>query len=158
MARGSAHVELKGPLAVAIRRSPNAKVTGLLVVEAFEQSTDPKDGLAAVGVEMKRGKAVLFKRVGKDFGTQNGIRYKPGTVVKAPDWDSGTAECGGGLHFCGDPRGGDLFRSNEGDRYVACEVAVKDIVVHARASYPDKVKAPRCKVLFECDREGKAVS
>ena len=64
VARGSAHVEAKGPLAVAIRRSPNAKVIGLLVVEAFEQSTDPKAWLKAVGAKVSRGKAILYKRTG----------------------------------------------------------------------------------------------
>ena len=81
----------------------------------------------------------------------------PGTTVEAPDWDGGNHECGGGLHFCGDPAACDLFRDKEGDRYVACEVAVADIVVHARADYPDKIKAPRCKALYEVDRDGNRI-
>jgi len=52
---------------------------------------------------------------------------------------------------------GDLFRESDGDRYVACEVAVADIVVHARPDYPDKIKARRCKVLYEVDREGNRI-
>jgi len=157
VARDSAHVVAKGPLAVAIRRSPNAKVTGLLVVEAFEQSTDPKVWLKAVGAKVSRGKAILYKRTGPEFETQRGIRYVPGTEVEAPDWDGGNHECGGGLHFCGATVACDLFRESDGDRYVACEVAVADIVVHARAVYPDKIKAPRCKALYEVDREGKRI-
>ena len=157
VARGSAHVEAKGPLAVAIRRSPNAKVSGLLVVQAFEQSTEPMDWLKSVGAKVSRGKAILYKRTGPEFETQYGIRYVPGTGVEAPDWDGGNHECGGGLHFCGDPAACDLFRDKEGDRYVACEVVVADIVVHARPDYPDKIKARRCKVLYEVDREGNRI-
>ena len=128
-----------------------------MVVEAFEQSTEPKDWLKAVGAKVSRGKGILYKRTGPDFQTQNGIRYLPGTEVEAPDWDGGNHECGGGLHFCGDPAACDLFRGGEGDRYVACEVAIADIVVHARPDYPDKIKARRCRVLYEVDRDGKRI-
>jgi hypothetical protein len=157
VAWGSAHVVAKSPLSVVIRRSPSAKVTGRLVVDAFEQSTDPADWLRATGVKVRRGAAVLYKRVGSDWHTRNGVYYVPGTEVEAKDWDPGP-ECGNGLHFCADPAGGDLFREDEGDRYVACDVAVADIVVHARPNYPDKVKARRCRVLYECDRNGKKIS
>ena len=50
-----------------------------------------------------------------------------------------------------------LAAAGEGDRYVACEVAVADIVVHARPDYPDKIKARRCKALYEVDREGNRI-
>ena len=154
---GSASAVLWSPLAVCIRRDPRTKATGRLVVDAYEQSTEPRDWLAAVGAKVKTGKAVLYKRVAADYLTRNDISYVPGTEVEAPDWDGGIAECGGGLHFVADPRGGDMFRDGEGDRYVACEVALADIVVHARPDYPDKVKARRCRVLYEVDRNGKRI-
>ena len=73
--------------------------------------------------------------------------------VEAPDWDP-KPECGGGLHFCINPAGCDDFRDGVEDRYVACLVDPKDIVVHPNPKYPDKIKVKKCKVLYECDREG----
>jgi hypothetical protein len=102
-------------------------------------------------------KAVLYKRTDHEFKTTNGIHYIVGSLVEAPDWDR-RPECGGGLHFCIDPAGCDAFRDGKEDRYVACLVDPKDIVVHAQPEYPDKIKVKKCKVLYECDREGKKIS
>ena len=103
---------------------------------------------------MEGGKAILYKRTDANFRTRNDFEYPIGKMVEAPDWDP-DPECGGGLNFCVDPGGCDAFRDGENDKYIACQVNIKDIVVHAKPQYPDKIKAKKCLVLYECDREGK---
>jgi hypothetical protein len=110
------------------------------------------------GSEIKRGIATLYKGVDDDFATSNsrsvGIFYKPGAKPKAPDWDGGVKECGGGLHFWPRPH------FAEGCRHiVACPVKLAEIVVHKNASMPEKVKAPRvCGAIYEVDRDGNRLS
>ena len=109
------------------------------------------------GVEIKRGNAILYKGVDDDFATSNsrpvGIFYKPGSKPKAPDWDGGEKECGGGLHFWPHPHFAD-----DSAHIVACPVKLSEIVVHKNPSYPEKVKAPRvCGKIYEVDLSGNPI-
>lgn len=47
--------------------------------------------------------------------------------------------------------------ANEAKRFVACKVAIKDIAVHKDAQYPDKIKAQKCRNLYECDLDGNKI-
>ena len=101
-----------------------------------------------------------FKAVGDDWCSTNRtpagkrISYKPGTKPKAPDWDGGGAECGGGLHFSPSPHHALEFNP-EATRFVGCPVLVSEIVVHPNGVYPSKVKAPRVYgKCFEVDLDG----
>ena len=111
------------------------------------------------GIEVTDGVAVLFKAVGDDWCSANmtpagkRISYKPGSKPKAPDWDGGKAECGGGLHFSPSPHQA-LGFNTEATRFVGCPVRVDEIVIHPDGMYPDKVKAPRCGPCFEVDLDG----
>jgi len=164
-ARESAHVVARSPLAVLVARSQTPVLKGGIIVNAYEQSTDPAAWLEAVQAEMlDEGMALLYKRTADDFGTRppdgsnQRVSYLPDTEVIAPDWDpSPERECGRGLHLCPTPACCDQFRSDCGDRYVACAVAVADILVHPQPEYPGKIRARSCRVLYECDREGKRI-
>jgi hypothetical protein len=109
------------------------------------------------GVEVKDGIATLFKAVSNDFKSGYGFDYAPGTEPKAPDWDGGEAECGGGLHFSPRPVQALQFMP-EAKRFVACPVKLDEIAVHENAIYPDKVKAPGCCApVWECDIDGNRI-
>jgi hypothetical protein len=117
----------------------------------------PKDGQSwceYYGVPVKNGKAILFKVVDKNLRSFRGLVYKIGSRVKSCEWDE--EECSHGLHFV--PR---VFMANEfaqaldSLRYIACEVLVKDLLVFPFGSYPNKAKAPSCKVLYEVDEDGR---
>ena len=155
----NASAEGQSALAVIIRRTPEVVVTGGLVVDAFEQPTDAREWARLVNAVTGESPdtIVLYKRTSADYSTRNNIRYVPGTEVVAPDWDGGVAECGGGLHLCPHAAQCDQFRSSDGDRYVACEVALADIAVHAQPQFPDKVKARAVRVLYECNRDGSRI-
>ena len=109
------------------------------------------------GVNPKNGVAVLFKAVGKDFKSKRGMLYAPGSKPKAPDWDGGEEECGGGLHFSPHPFMALKF-DYDAVKFVGCPVKVSEIVVHKKAQYPDKVKAPRVfGPCFEVDIDGNPI-
>ena len=113
------------------------------------------------GVVANRGMVTLYKAVDDDYATEHsrraGIFYKPGNKPKAPDWDGGVAECGGGLHFCPSPSLARGFNESA-TRYVACPVKASEIVVHENAQYPQKVKAPRVAgAIYEVDAFGEKV-
>ena len=108
----------------------------------------------------QRGKLILFKRVSKDFqtqeGTDNETLWRPGSVVEHPDWSPKHQECGEGkYHACASPFFCDQYRSSVGDRYVAIEVAARDTYVWPHAQHPHKIAFRKGRVLYECDAEGK---
>jgi len=104
------------------------------------------------------GTVILFKAVRQDFRSEMGEDYSPGLVPRASDWDGGEAECGGGLHFCPHPALALTF-DTKATRFVACPVALSDIAVHEKPTYPSKVKAAGCCApTWECDRFGRPVA
>ena len=110
------------------------------------------------GIPTVKGVAVLFKAVGDNFYSPRGGDYTPGTVPVAPDWDGGTAECGGGYHYSPTPAMALSFNSGA-TKFVACPVRVKDIAVHPDGQFPEKVKAPGCCApCWECDIDGARIA
>jgi hypothetical protein len=113
------------------------------------------------GVEQSRGSVILFKRVSKDFKTQEGTSnetlWTVGSTLEHPDWNPTARECGPGkFHACSRAYFCDQFRSEPGDRYVAIKIAVDDLHVwDENPEYPHKVAFRKGKVLFECDSFGK---
>jgi hypothetical protein len=113
------------------------------------------------GVEVKDDVAVLYKGLDNDYSTDNGRRngvfYRPGTIPVAPDWDGGETECGHGLHFSPTPAMTLQFNPSA-TRFVACPVALTDMVVHPDGKYPNKVKARACAApVWEVDRLGEKI-
>ncbi len=113
------------------------------------------------GVEVKDGVAILYKGTDDDYSTfcarSADIYYRPGETPRAPDWDNGKKECGGGLHFSPTPFHVFEFRCDV-SHFIACPVRVDEIVVHYPAGYPEKVKAPRVyKPCYEVDINGNLI-
>lgn len=131
------------------------KITGGVVVRQSSHPKSAKDWCEDFGVEVSRGTAYLFKGLQADFTSPHNLSYAPGTTPVAPDWDGGTRECGGGLHFSPHPTLTHRY-IDDPKHYVRCPVKLTDIAVHVRADYPDKVKAPKCcGPVEECDIDGK---
>jgi hypothetical protein len=155
----SSSAELWSLFAAAILRDKTCKATGGKAkqrIALLSQPTAPREWLELVGARMNGRNAILYKRTSENFTTAKNFLYTIGKIAEAPDWNP-KPECGGGLHFCISPAGCDAFRDGKDDRYIACLVDPKDIVIHAQPEYPDKIKAKKCKVLYECDREGKQI-
>ena len=138
--------------AVVMRYNPAAKVRGGRILEMPRPQT-AAEWCEFYGVEIRKGGkyskrlagkdvAILFKAVKDGYVSGRGVCYRPGSKPKAPDWDGGRAECGGGLHFSPHPKMARDFCPGA-KHYVACPVLVKDIVVHPDGNMPYKVKAPR---------------
>jgi hypothetical protein len=114
------------------------------------------------GVE-KAATLTLYKRVSKDFKTQEGEKNKTqwniGDVVECKDWNPKDDECGQGkFHACSRPYFCDEFRDTRGDKYIAIEVAKKDVYEWKKnPQFPHKIGFRKGKVLCECDRFGKKI-
>jgi hypothetical protein len=106
------------------------------------------------GVPIRRGKVVLYKVVDGNLRSSQGTAYPIGGTVESDGWDE--LECSSGLHFspCVAMTNGFAVDDWPKRRYIACEVAVKDLLVFPNGSFPHKAKAPSCKVLYEVDEDG----
>ena len=105
---------------------------------------------------------VLFKRVSKDFKTQEGTTnetlWSVGSMVECKDWNPKEKECGKGkFHACAKPYLADEFRSNKGDKYIAIKIDKADLYSWSKPAYPHKIAFRKGKVLYECDRYGERV-
>jgi hypothetical protein len=131
-------------------KSKTAHIQKYKDVEWFERN----------GVE-KKNKVILYKKVSKDFKTQenttNETIWKIGATLTHPNWKPETSECGEyKYHACSRPYFCDEFRNKVGDRYIAVEIALKDLYEWKNnPSYPYKIGFRKGKVLYECNRFGK---
>jgi hypothetical protein len=117
--------------------------------------SSPAKWCAYYGLPVREGVVALYKAVRKNWHSRHGGDYTPGTVPRAPDWDGGKAECGGGYHFSPHPAMALAF-DLEATKFVACPVALAEIAVHPDGDYPEKVKAAGCcGPVVECDRFGR---
>ncbi len=110
------------------------------------------------GIEDKKT-VILFKRVSTDLKTQertpNETLWTIGETLTHAAWNPALQECGEGkFHACSQAYFCDEFRSIEGDRYIAVEVAKKDLYAWKNPQYPHKIAFRAGKVLYECDRYG----
>ncbi len=112
--------------------------------------TNAQDWCDYYGVETKRGRATVYKAVDDNYLSGYKTSYKPGAKPSAPDWLA-NKECGNGLHFSPRPYMA-LRYATEATKFVACTVAVKDMVI-----LDDKCKAPKCNVLREVDQDGEPI-
>jgi len=55
------------------------------------------------GVHVAEGIAYLYKAVNRQWTTDRGVDYSPGSTPESPDWDPDWRNCGYGLHFCARP-------------------------------------------------------
>jgi len=149
---GNSHAKGNSPYSTGIIKSPEAKMQGGNI--HGNKVIPAREWLEKCGVEVKRGYAILFKSVKKDFTTQNNITFKPRTKHEAPDWDINfKEECGKGIHYCPTVAQCRLFR-DEGV-YMACRVKVSDMAdLPAYANYPDKIRAKSGYTLYRVNENG----
>ena len=126
------------------------------------QKYKPLSYIDREGIPVRNASIVLFKRVSHDFKTQentvNETLWKLNTTVMHSHWEPTINECGSGkFHACSRPYFCDMFRSIIGDRYIAIEIAKKDLYEWPNATYPHKIAFRMGKVLFECDRFGNKI-
>ena len=158
-ASGSATVTASKFVAVHLF-GKTVKVSGGVQIVVPDLLT-PADFCDYHGVEATDGIVTLYKGVDDDYSTSNArsrkIAYLPGTQPEAADFEP-TAVCGHGLHFCARPA--HTLRYNMGaSRFVACPVALADLVVVDPGPNADKAKAPRVVgPIVEVDIDGKPVA
>jgi hypothetical protein len=103
---------------------------------------------------------VLFKKVSKDFktqeGTENETTWTIGTTLTVPNWNPISEYGPGKFHACSRPYFCDGFRNKTGDRYVAVSIKLEDLHEWKDTpQYPHKISFKTGTVLYECDRFGK---
>ena len=114
------------------------------------------------GIE-KKDRIILYKKVSKDFLTQennlNKTLWFVGSIVEHNNWEPEKEECGDGkFHACSRPFFCDEFRNEIGDKYITIEIALEDIYVWEKnPQYPHKIAFKKGKVLYECDNLGKEI-
>jgi len=154
----SSHAEGHGPYpAIHVLSSAASAVGGIIIPVAAP--TSPAEWCDYYGIAVLSGIAVLYKAVCDDYLSAHGVSYRPGASPPvAADWDGGTAECGGGLHFSPHPAMAGGFDSSA-TRYVACPVALSEMRPPRETDeYPNKIKARRvCGPIVEVDRLGRAI-
>jgi hypothetical protein len=136
-----------------------AEATGLGKINVFK-SNIPRDGsvekwITSEFVKVEKGFATLYKRVSREFrtqeGTENETLWLPGTRVEHANWNPGEEECGAGkFHACSRPYFCDRFRNGPGDKYIVIKVEVEDLVAWKNAVYPHKIAFRRGEVIGEC--------
>src|SRR5664280_1353532 len=114
------------------------------------------------GIKPEKGFVVLYKKVSKDFYTQensvNQTLWNIGSTVTHPDWRPTIKECGEGkFHACSRPYFCDEFRDNTGERYIAVKIKVSDLYEWKTPSYPHKIAFREGTVLYECNKYGKKI-
>jgi hypothetical protein len=144
---------------VAVQRHPDRgyghpTVKGGVLIDIPAIKT-PQDFCDFYGLKPTRGSVVLYKGVSDDFKSRHGASYQPGKSTMCADWSKEPC-CGNGLHFSPRPW---MARKYAPDctRFVACRVKLTEVVVIVDYGTADKVKAPSCRVLFECDEDGQEI-
>jgi len=115
--------------------------------------------LEKVKLEIKYGSVILYKRVSKDFKTQEGTKnetiWSIGTALEHPAWKPDIEECGEGkYHACSRAKFCDEFRDKSGDRYIKIEVRIEDMYAWENPIYPSKIAFRKGIVLGECNKDG----
>jgi len=110
-------------------------------------------------LEIKDGSVILYKRVSKDFKTQEGTAnetiWSIGTALEHPAWKPDGEECGEGkYHACSRTKFCDEFRDKSDDRYIKLQVKIEDMYAWENPFYPSKVAFRKGIVLGECNQAG----
>jgi hypothetical protein len=157
VARDSSHVEAATKYvgihlhSRAVRVDGNGTIIDCINIDL----SDPERWCEYHGVEIADGIAYVFKAVNREWTTDRGTDYSPGSLPEAADWDAGWLDCGRGLHFCNHPlRSLDFLGGRVEDaRFLKCGVRLDEMV-----TLDDKAKARRVVVgCVEVDRYGRPV-
>jgi hypothetical protein len=111
------------------------------------------------GIKKEKGTVILYKKVSKDFKTQEGTKNETlwtiGSTVTHTDWQPTISECGKGkFHACSRPYFCDEFRDARGDRYISIKIKIVDLFEWEKPEYPHKISFREGKVLYEVDKYG----
>lgn len=134
------------------KKSKNVKVQWIKPVGWFENN----------GVE-KKSKVILYKRVSKDFKTQeetpNETLWVIGSTVDHPSWNPSSGECGEGkFHACSKPYFCDEFRNEkQDDKYIAIQINLQDLYEWKNPQYPHKIAFKKGKILYEVNKWGEKI-
>ncbi len=110
-------------------------------------------------VEISGDNVILYKRVSKDFKTQENTKnetvWTVGRIIEHPNWNPAKEECGEGkYHACAKPIFCNGYRNIEGDRYIAIQVCKQDLYAWETPNHPRKISFRKGVVLYECDEDG----
>ena len=130
------------------------------IIQGIVKDGKTKNWLDLEGVEIKNNTVILFKRVSKDFKTQenteNETIWNIGDILIHKSWEPKIQECGKNkFHACSHSYFCDDFRDNKDDKYIAIEIKVKDLYSWPNPQYPHKIAFRAGKVLYQCDKNGK---
>ena len=133
------------------KKSENATIITPKQLDFFENN----------GIE-KKEKIILYKKVSKDFKTQentsNETLWSVGSTIEHLSWNPEISECGEGkFHACSRPYFCDEFRSEKEDIYIAIEIELKDTYQWKNPEYPHKIAFRKGLVLYQCDKFGKKI-
>ena len=108
-------------------------------------------------VETKGNKFYLYKKVSKDFKTQENTKnetvWKIGSTLDHPNWNPEKDECGEGkFHACAFPHWCDRFRNITGDRYIKIEINKEDLFEWKTPNYPQKIGFRKGTVIKEVEK------
>ena len=157
--KGFSHGTIKGKCKTKAILDVNAYVVLLQGAEAIGGTykivdiSTPENWCGYYGVEIKDGKALVFKALDENFKSYHGnCYYTPGSLPIAEDWDEGQVECGKGLHFSPTPLMARSFRQ-EATKFVGCWIDLKEVrSTKDSDQYPEKIKAKRVvEPCFEVD-------
>ena len=114
-------------------------------------------------VEKVNGTAIIYKRVSKEFKTQEKTPRETlwaiGSTLTHTKPDLKGEECGAGkFHGVSHPYFGDDFRSEKDDRYIAIRVRIRDTHAWPNPQYPHKIGFSKGTVLYECNHMGKQIT
>jgi hypothetical protein len=127
--------------------------------QAIIQRVKPQGWFELNGIT-KKERVILYKRVSKDFKTQentpNETLWIIGSTVEHPNWNPQDSECGEGkFHACSRPYFCNEFRDGRIDKYIAIQINRKDVFEWKNnPNYPHKIGFRKGLVLFECDQYG----
>ena len=132
-----------------------------VVTPQYTWSTE--EYLDKYGIDNQQGFVILYKRVSKDWKTQEGTENETiwaiGERLIHQNWQPETSECGEyKFHACATPFFCDQFRTTIGDRYIAVKIKVKDLYAWKNPTYPTKIAFRAGTVLYECDSNGNQIT
>jgi hypothetical protein len=134
--------------ATVYQHTNRPKITGGQIIRVPE-TVSPAEWAEFEGIPVEDGHMTLFKAVDENLVSGHGMRYPIGETVTAPDFRAVT-ECGYGLHLSPYPRIAGSYLYTPSKRYLACRVALADVVVLDNT----KVKVRSCEVLYEVTSSG----
>jgi len=101
---------------------------------------------------LRDGHSLVLRTCNADLTSYNGFRWPESGAVEAPDWNP-RAECGNGLHgLLWGFGNGSLLNWDADAKWLVVDVVTADVV-----EIGDKVKFPRCEVVY-CGTRDEAVA